>query len=72
MKKFFPIFSITAASVLIQNCAHRDEDLNIDFQYETINTMFIMRGDSAKTSGGPLNTEPPVRDGDNWRLIIDK
>ncbi|WP_294297412.1 hypothetical protein [uncultured Chryseobacterium sp.] len=61
------------ASVLIQNCSYRDEDLNLeDVQSGTTSKILIMRGDSVKTSGGPVNTEPPVRDGDNWRFIIDK
>ncbi len=70
MKKFIPIFSITIASVFIQNCTHRDEEINLrDDQSDQIEMTMMMRGDSTKTSGEIIDPDPPVRDGDNWRLV---
>lgn len=73
MKKFIPIFSITIASVFMQNCTHRDEEINVrDDQFDQIEKTMMMKGDSAKTSGEIVDPDPPVRDGDNWRLVQDK
>jgi len=70
MKKFIPIFSIVIASVCMQNCANRDEEIVIDYnQFDQIEKTSMMRGDSTKTSGDTVDTDPPVRDGDNWRLV---
>ncbi|KFF00702.1 membrane protein [Chryseobacterium formosense] len=70
MKKFIPIFSITIASVFMQNCTHRDEEINVrDEQSDQIEKTIMMKGDSAKTSGEIVDPDPPVRDGDNWRLV---
>lgn len=70
MKKFIPIFSITIASVFMQNCTHRDEEINVrDDQSDQIEKTMMMKGDSAKTSGEIVDPDPPVRDGDNWRLV---
>ena len=73
MKKFIPIFSITIASVFMQNCTHRDEEINVrDDQFDQIEKTMMMKGDSAKTSGEIVDPDPPVRDGDNWRLVPNK
>ena len=70
MKKFIPIFSITIASVFMQNCTHRDEEINVrDDRSDQIEKTMMMKGDSAKTSGEIVDPDPPVRDGDNWRLV---
>ncbi|QQQ28923.1 hypothetical protein [Chryseobacterium indoltheticum] len=70
MKKFIPIFSITIASVFMQNCTHRDEEINVrDDRSDQIEKTMLMKGDSAKTSGEIVDPDPPVRDGDNWRLV---
>lgn len=70
MKKFIPIFSITIASVFMQNCTHRDEEINVrDDQFDQIEKTMMMKGDSAKTSEEIVDPDPPVRDGDNWRLV---
>lgn len=70
MKKFIPIFSITVASVFMQNCTHRDEEINVrDDRSDQIEKTIMMKGDSAKTSGEIVDPDPPVRDGDNWRLV---
>ncbi|PWN58113.1 hypothetical protein [Chryseobacterium viscerum] len=71
MKKFIPLFSITIASVFMQNCTHRDEEINVrdDRSDQIEKTMMMMKGDSAKTSEEIVDPDPPVRDGDNWRLV---
>lgn len=70
MKKFIPIFSITIASVFMQNCTHRDEEINVrDDRSDQIEKTMMMKGDSAKTSEEIVDPDPPVRDGDNWRLV---
>ncbi|REC42041.1 hypothetical protein [Chryseobacterium sp. 5_R23647] len=70
MKKFIPIFSITIASVFMQNCTHRDEEINVrDDRSDQIEKTMMMKGDSAKTSGEIVDPDPPVRDGDNWRPV---
>jgi hypothetical protein len=72
MKKFIPIFSITIASVLIQNCTNRDDEINVhDNQSDQIEKM-MMKGDSTKSSKDIVDPDPPVRDGDNWRLVPNK
>ncbi|SHM23738.1 hypothetical protein SAMN05444360_109131 [Chryseobacterium carnipullorum] len=73
MKKFIPIFSITIASVFMQNCTHRDEEINVrDDRPDQIEKTMMMKGDSAKTSEEIVDPDPPVRDGDNWRLVPNK
>lgn len=73
MKKFIPLFSITIASVFMQNCTHRDEEINVrDDRSDQIEKTLMMKGDSAKTSGEIVDPDPPVRDGDNWRLVQNK
>ena len=73
MKKFIPIFSITIASVFMQNCTHRDEEMNVrDDRSDQIEKTMMMKGDSAKTSEEIVDPDPPVRDGDNWRLVQSK
>jgi len=69
MKKFIPIFSIAVSLFLMRNCTSRDEDLNPDdLAFESAGKTFMMRGDSAKNSDDIVYPDPPVRDGDNWRL----
>ena len=73
MKKFIPIFSITIASVFMQNCTHRDEEINVrDDRSDQIEKTMMMKGDSSKTSEEIVDPDPPVRDGDNWRLVPNK
>lgn len=76
MKKFIPFFSIVIGVVSLQNCTHRDDDTTsnnekIEKSEPTINGM-AMKQDSAKSIEAikdPETKDPPVRDGDNWRLI---
>lgn len=71
MKKRIPIFSILIASLLIQSCDNRNEDLiHRDVDHKKTDAG-AMRGDSTKTSGEMVDPDPPVRDGDNWRLDPD-
>ncbi|WP_090001213.1 hypothetical protein [Chryseobacterium taichungense] len=68
MKKLIPIFSIVIAAMSLQNCANRDEDLiTDDSSYEELK-ISIMKKDSAKSSEEIVDPDPPVRDGDNWRI----
>lgn len=72
MKKFIPILSLAIGSVCLQNCINRDEDIDSDYKVppELKNNMMI-RQDSAKSIEETIDTnppDPPVRDGDNWRL----
>lgn len=70
MKKFIPIFSVTIASVFMQNCTHRDEEINVhDDRSDQIEKTMMMKGDSARFSEEIIDPDPPVRDGDNWRLV---
>jgi len=70
MKKLIPIFSIAMASVFMQNCTHRDEEMNVrDDRSDQIEKTMMMKGDSAKTSEEIVDPDPPVRDGDNWRTV---
>lgn len=70
MKKLIPIFSIAIASVFMQNCTHRDEEMNVrDDRSDQIEKTMMMKGDSAKTSEEIVDPDPPVRDGDNWRTV---
>jgi hypothetical protein len=69
MKKFIPILSLAIAAISLQNCTNRDEDLmRNDSSYEEIK-MSIMKRDSAKSSEETIVPDPPVRDGDNWRIV---
>ncbi|MFS4472918.1 hypothetical protein [Chryseobacterium sp. T20] len=75
MKKFIPIFSIVIGAVCLQNCTHRDEDIISNNEHTekskpTINGL-VMKQDSTKSLEvieDPETKDPPVRDGDNWRL----
>ncbi|EJL68444.1 hypothetical protein [Chryseobacterium populi] len=78
MKKFIPFLNIMIAAVSLQNCTHRDEDMISNSEYikksePTINGL-VMKQDSAKSIDlieNPNPKDPPVRDGDNWRLTKD-
>ncbi len=72
MKKLIPIFSILIASLLIQSCDNRNEDLMHEDTLPDITDASTMRGDSTKTSGETVDPDPPVRDGDNWRQDLHK
>ncbi len=70
MKKFIPFLSIILGSVSIQNCVQRDEDIissnNEKFEMKKDSQM---RSDSAKSSEQIIDPDdPPVRDGDNWKI----
>ncbi|WP_312422582.1 MULTISPECIES: hypothetical protein [Epilithonimonas] len=68
MKKLIPIFSIVIAAMSLQNCANRDEDIiTDDSSYEGLK-ISIMKKDSARSSEEIVDPDPPVRDGDNWRI----
>lgn len=68
MKKFIPILRIAIAAMSLQNCANRDEDLiQEDNSFDGVK-MSIMKKDSAKSSEEIIDPDPPVRDGDNWRI----
>lgn len=55
-------------SVFLQNCIQRDEDLvKEDKVYDEIKTS-MMKRDSAKSAEEIKDPDPPVRDGDNWRI----
>lgn len=70
MKKFIPIFSITIASVFMQNCTNREDEINVrDDQFDQIQKTMMMKGDSTRSSEEIVDPDPPVRDGDNWRLV---
>ncbi|MGG7437400.1 hypothetical protein ACQ7CU_04895 [Chryseobacterium arthrosphaerae] len=76
MKKFIPFFSIMIGAVFLQNCTHRDEDfkLNSEKIEKSVRSTGIsaMKKDSAKSPvmiENPGPKDPPVRDGDNWRLV---
>ncbi|MEF9477296.1 hypothetical protein OWR28_05780 [Chryseobacterium sp. 1B4] len=78
MKKFIPFFSIMIGAVFIQNCTHRDEDINSNRekgnQSKHSADISAMKKDSAKSPvmiENPGPKDPPVRDGDNWRLAKD-
>jgi len=78
MKKFIPFLSIMIAAVCMQNCSHRDEDMipsNEQIESsERSADIFSMKQDSAKSIDlieNPNPKDPPVRDGDNWRLTKD-
>lgn len=75
MKNLIPIISVAIASASLQNCANRDEDATTDFiQSEQLDKAFMKSADSANSSEETLypDPDPPVRDGDNWRLIPRK
>lgn len=69
MKKFIPFLSIIIGSVSLHNCVQRDEDI-----ISSNNEKFEMKNDlkkkfdSAKSSEQIIDPDPPVRDGDNWRI----
>lgn len=69
MKKLIPIFSITIVSIIMQNCTNRDEDLGtVSKHSDGIKKTVMMRCDSANTEKDSIKGDPPVRDGDNWRI----
>lgn len=63
----------------MQNCIQRDEDIRDEDTKATINVKDdlqsnlnmksdSMKSDSIKSDEGVIDPDPPVRDGDNWRL----
>lgn len=69
MKKFIPFLSIVIGSISLQNCAERDEDIisTKNEKFELRNNL-QMKSDSAKSAEEIVDPDPPVRDGDNWRI----
>ncbi|MFC4163373.1 hypothetical protein ACFOWU_06905 [Epilithonimonas zeae] len=68
MKKFIPIFSIAIAAISLQNCSNRDLEILDLNESDDIQKNQVMRKDSAKSSEEIVDPDPPVRDGDNWRI----
>ncbi|WP_426278583.1 hypothetical protein ACN9MN_04555 [Chryseobacterium sp. S-02] len=68
MKKFIPIFSIAIAAISLQNCSNRDLEILDLNESDDIQQNQVMRKDSAKSSEEIVDPDPPVRDGDNWRI----
>ncbi len=69
MKKFIPFLSIVTGSILLQNCVQRDEDIiSTNNEKFEMKTPLQMRFDSAKIAEQIIDPDPPVRDGDNWRI----
>lgn len=63
--------SLGIVTVCLQNCSQRDEEIILkrDQSYETSSA--ILRKDSANSDVQillPNPKDPPVRDGDNWRI----
>lgn len=57
----------------MQNCTHREDEINVrDDRSDQIEKTMMMKVDSAKTSEEIVDPDPPVRDGDNWRLVPNK
>ncbi|MCU7618465.1 hypothetical protein NZ698_14790 [Chryseobacterium sp. PBS4-4] len=58
---------------MMQNCSQHDEDFvhetNIS---ENLQDHHLMSRDSAKSSDEHLYPDPPVRDGDDWRIAPKK
>lgn len=76
MKKFIPFLSIAVCSVCLLNCSNRDENMDSHERLpDNVQKTWIMREDSAASSEqtiDPTPIDPPVRDGDNWRLYQKK
>lgn len=69
MKKIIPILSLAIGSACLQNCINRDEDIESDYRVSPkVQKTMMMRQDSVKSIEGTIDPDPPVRDGDNWRL----
>lgn len=67
MKKFIPILCLTALTFAVQNCNNRDEDLATEnYNSEAFSNKSISDSTIKKTS--IVDPDPPVRDGDNWRI----
>lgn len=73
MKNFIPIASLLIGSVFIQNCAERDDEMASITETPVDNSERddqLMSKDSTDSSDSDshLYPDPPVRDGDNWRM----
>ena len=72
MKKLIPILSIAVTSVCMCHCSNRDEEVStVHQEYNRQHDPDLMRKDSAVATDSILDqdpADPPVRDGDNWRL----
>lgn len=53
----------------MQNCTNREDEINVRDDLSDQIEKMMMKGDSAKTSEEIVDPDPPVRDGDNWRLV---
>jgi len=71
MKKFIPIFSIAIAAFSLKNCSNRDLEILDLNESDNIQKNQVIRKDSAKSSEEIVDPDPPVRDGDNWRIKPD-
>lgn len=68
MKKFIPILSLAVLSFAVQNCNNRDEDLaRENYNSEKFSSKSQSK-DSITTKQSIVDPDPPVRDGDNWRI----
>jgi hypothetical protein len=72
MKKLIPFLTIVTGSVFLQNCTQRDEEITQDkTQFEQVKQLLRAEDDSTKSSEH-LYPDPPVKDGDDWRIAPKK
>lgn len=72
MKKLIPLLAIVTGSVFLQNCTQRDEEITqLQTHFEREQEPISAKGDSTESSGH-VYPDPPVKDGDDWRIAPKK
>ena len=68
MKTIITILSLMISTLCIQSCTNREEDIISGHNaVKAANPPSLMHRDSIKDLTQTPPTNPPVRDGDNWR-----
>jgi len=69
MKKLFPFLSLIACSLSMLNCAEHDDAALSKTETDDLKPAVFLRGDTLRKDNSPVDPDPPVRDGDNWRSV---
>ncbi|MBF6643926.1 MULTISPECIES: hypothetical protein [Chryseobacterium] len=70
MKKIIPILGIGIGALILQRCAERNDNIQdlTDSSVQKLNDQSV-RKDSTRSTQEIVDPDPPVRDGDNWRIV---
>lgn len=69
MKQLFPFLSLMACTFSMLNCAEHDDAASTKTETYDLKPTIFLREDTVRKENPPVDPDPPVRDGDNWRAL---